>query len=131
VNRPSQKTQVTTSTYKRGLYQTFGSEEQPILQKKGDNLRIDWGYFYVASLQQGTKGFSRAAFAPDGDRVKQIEPTVAGLTLDLGMVKEQKSTHVLLAYDDEYSIVYFARKLRPYWRRKITKAEDLLERAEK
>ena len=36
----------------------------------------------------------------------------------------------MLAYDDEYSITYFRRNLRPYWRRDGAGADDLLRRAE-
>ncbi|MDQ3815572.1 MAG: DUF4965 domain-containing protein, partial [Armatimonadota bacterium] len=36
---------------------------------------------------------------------------------------------LLLAYDDEYSIVYFRHKLRPYWRRQGQSAADLLQAA--
>ncbi len=49
VNVPSQ--QVTASQYTNGglsLLKT-GTVAQPVLQKKGDNLRIDWGYVYVAA----------------------------------------------------------------------------------
>ena len=35
----------------------------------------------------------------------------------------------MLAYDDGYSIEYFNRKLRPWWRRNGAEANDLLRDA--
>src|SRR5665213_4273833 len=47
----------------------LGSQQQPVLQKDGDNLRIDWGYFYVAAASDsnarevaGSLNTSRSAF---------------------------------------------------------------------
>ena len=36
----------------------------------------------------------------------------------------------MLAYDDIYSITYFRKNLRPYWRRDGSGVSDLLRRAE-
>src|SRR5439155_1844617 len=105
----------------------MGSDEQPILQKKGDNLRIDWGHLYMVAKQSkggftdhadlGPQDFVRAS--KTGDFVRFFDDMIiAGGLLELAKIKERKSTHILLAYDDEYSIVYFGRKMRPYWRRK-------------
>ena len=58
VNVPSQE--VTGKKYEfAGLtVLKAGTKEQPVLQKKGDNLRIDWGYMYVASPKSaGTKQY--------------------------------------------------------------------------
>ena len=50
--------------------------------------------------------------AADDDRL------VMAFALDLGKVgAEPVSRHLLLAYDDLYSIEYFHHRLRPYWRR--------------
>ena len=52
------------------------------------------------------------------------------LVFDLGKVGGKPvSRHLMLAYDDVYSIEYFGTKLRPYWRRNGMEAADLLRTA--
>jgi Domain of unknown function (DUF4965)/Domain of unknown function (DUF1793)/Domain of unknown function (DUF5127)/Domain of unknown function (DUF4964) len=129
----------------------MGSREQPMLQKSGDNLRIDWGYLYVATLPYEdvrqvangraiarqdfqTAGVETAddAFAEHNPRVRYsaVRNPVLALSFDLGSVGSQsKSRYVMLAYDDLYSLEYFNRRVRPYWRRNGWEASDLLHAA--
>jgi hypothetical protein len=123
---------------------SIGSQDQPILAKQGDDLRIDWGYLYLAVSSAGEAATAlaggetcRARFAGDGslpDRddssaprnVRDLYP-VAAAAFDLGPVgPESVSRHLMLAYDDRFSIEYFHRRLRPYWRRGGKDAADLL-----
>jgi len=124
-----------------------GSQEQPVLAKSGDHLRIDWGYLYVAAelgqtpssaLQSSSvtrSQFIETGRLPDSDRismpmaVKEDAPVLAfSFALDkLSTVIRQR--YLILAYDDQYSIEYFQRKLRPYWRKDGATAQDLLDDA--
>jgi len=147
VNLPDQEVAWSRSTAGDLTALRVGSAAQPVLQAKGDDLRIDWGYAYAAAPKNEARGAIGPAAAlatafVDGGKlpaeddarqpraVKQDPPALA-FAFDLGKVgAESASRHVLLAYDDEYSITYFRRKLRPYWRRDGATAADLLKRAD-
>jgi glutaminase A-like protein/uncharacterized protein DUF5127/uncharacterized protein DUF4964 len=149
VNRPNQRV-VWSRGKPKGLdLLRIGTEEQPVLAKAGDNLRIDWGYLYVAkpavaageeaitSDQAARDGFAAAGDLPDVDDTRMPRPVsvdwpVLATTFDLGIVGTRPaSRHLLLAYDDLYSIQYFGRNLRPWWRRTGMQAEGLLQAAER
>jgi len=125
----------------------FGSKEQAVLHRAGDNLRIDWGYFYLAvPRQSGTEevmagdrtcreSFAQMGKLPDTDDLRMPRAAsdnwpVLACVFHLGDVTATPvSRHVLLAYDDLFSIEYFHRKLRPYWRRHGMEAPELLRTA--
>ncbi|HYA49281.1 MAG TPA: DUF5127 domain-containing protein, partial [Burkholderiales bacterium] len=126
----------------------IGSKDQPVLEKKGDDLRIDWGRLYLAvpkaeaaETAMAEADACRDLFAasgrlPDADDMEMPrragDETAAAAVLDFGTVGgTAASRHLILAYDDGFSIEYFYRKLRPYWRRTGWEARDLLAAAKK
>ncbi len=127
----------------------LGSQQQPVLEKSGDNLRIDWGHLYLAAphadgaasaltdAETGRRTFAVTGAVPDADRIDVARPAhdrwpVLACAFVLGRVGEEiVSRHALLAYDDIFSIEYFYRKLRPYWRRDGLDAGGLLAAAER
>ncbi len=148
VNEPSQRV-VWSREDQGGLtVLRIGSEEQPVLQKKGDDLRIDWGHVYAAAPKDQahaanagaracTQAFIRKGELPADEPATPRagggdDMPVSAFVFVLGDVgAAAASRHLLLAYDDEYSIEYFGHKLRPYWRRNGATAADLLRQAEK
>lgn len=127
---------------KNGIaYLKTGSREQDILAKKGDHVRIDWGYFYMAAPDAGIEYGVGAATDLRERFVKgeSIATTKEGIN-DSGMLalvrnfgdgKDAKGM-VMVGYDDQYSIQYFGENLRPYWNRKGDKTiESQFEAAEK
>ncbi len=127
----------------------IGTTAQPILGKHGDDLRIDWGYLYMsvpasanADQAMGDHDVCRSTFLKSGalpqtddlrmPRAARFHWPVLATTLTLGQVGQSAvSAHLLLAYDDLYSIELFQRRLRPYWRKDGAQIGDLLAAAEK
>ncbi len=123
----------------------MGSQEQPMLQKAGDDLRIDWGYLHLTSIQsaQGALGLNvelQTQFAMDGNLPKNdatemprhidSRPPYPAMAwaYDYGTVSQDtKSWQLVLAYDDGYSVEYMNRKLRPYWRKDGWTVADLIQ----
>ena len=48
VNTPDQEVNGSIDRYQDLVAAKIGSSEQPVLAKRGDDIRIDWGYLYVA-----------------------------------------------------------------------------------
>lgn len=123
----------------------IGSEEQAVLAKPGDDIRIDWGYFYAAAPKATVReqGFSapeglQQAFAKEGvvsTRLQRLSPApaaevAAAIVLNpLKVASAPVSQWLMVAYDDLYSIQYMKQNLRPWWRRHGWEAADLLTAA--
>ncbi|HNU31418.1 MAG TPA: DUF4965 domain-containing protein, partial [Sedimentisphaerales bacterium] len=123
-----------------------GSKDQPILAKRGDDIRIDWGYLYVAAPKSAVSsrafagrravqdGFTSDGLASvnDADMPTAADNLCAAVVLRADKVSKKPVTRwLVLAYDDLYSIQYMKKNLRPYWRRNGWEAADLLQAAAK
>jgi len=122
-----------------------GSRDQRVLNRPGDDLRIDWGYFHLAvpdnedarlavahdAMQQFVDSGSIPA-SDDMDMPLMPREGAAHLAVDLalGAATSPVSRHVLLAYDEQFEVEYLNRKLRPYWRRNGQTIRDALAAAE-
>ncbi|MEM7532773.1 MAG: DUF4965 domain-containing protein [Chloroflexota bacterium] len=123
----------------------MGSLEQPMLEKSGDDLRIDWGYLYTTSIQPAMSAlaldttmrtqFTQSGTLPTTDNSdmptavdnRPPHPAMAWAK-ELGSVDENRvSWQVILAYDDGFSVEYMYRRLRPYWRKDGVNASALVQ----
>lgn len=139
-NVPSQIMEADSGSTQELDFLKAGTTEQPILEKKGDNLRIDWGYMYVAAPKaaQVSQYVSSYAEAKENFVNGSIGPSVkSGKELMLNTVFPQQTVAentiehtILLGYDDLYSIQYFHENLRPWWNKDNTNSiEQELDKA--
>ena len=90
----------------------MGTKNQKILEKEGDDLRIEWGYFYLTS-----EGATDIFKGEDGMTYVSTELTVSSSAL------------ITFAYDDIVSIEYFHKPLKSYWNRNGATITDEIVKA--
>ena len=103
VNTPDQETVSERIESGKLVYLRAGTKSQEHFSGKGDDIRIDWGYFYLASEKKGTEA-------------KVLSDGMLSVTRDLGRTRKACGK-IMVGYDDVYSIRYFGEKMRPYWNR--------------
>ncbi|HYG35785.1 MAG TPA: DUF4965 domain-containing protein, partial [Clostridia bacterium] len=136
---------VTWSNAKFGSVRAMkvGSSEQAVLRRKGDAVRINWGYDYVAvpSSQKGKTAIgsadvvrqawgSKVAETVCKEAVEANKAPVLSVTFDLGKVSNKPvSRYLMLAYDDIYAAQYFRKNLKAYWKKDGDEIGDLLKKS--
>lgn len=93
----------------------IGSIDQPILAKSGDDIRIDWGYFYL-SIKDG-----RASIIESEDMT--YVNVIASMSID------GTPNIVAFSYDDFYSVEYFGKRIKSLWNQGNITILDAIEDA--
>lgn len=125
---------------------SVGSQEQRVLARSGDNLRIDWGYFHLAVPEDEHAALADASDAIESFRLLGTLPTADSLEMPkrpnegaahLAVLlaasvapSDSAEMHVLLSYTQGYAIEYLHRRLREFWQRNGQTVEQMLEAAE-
>lgn len=120
-----------------------GTDAQPVLQKKGDDRRIDWGYAYLATPQQKQydikltamqniindylkNGFFSSPYTDSSVLDKNVL-LATNISLFTGMNDYTNRAVIMFGYDDIYSIQYFNEDKEAWWKKNFKTMEDLLQ----
>lgn len=120
---------MTNSAYKQNgfVFEKKGTRGQPVLKRKGDDVRIDWGYVYLATAADpGTKlrGIDIKDFKPGTvpQRTDHCSLKITGGTVSGGTFEKT----IAIAYDDLYSIQYFGQNLQAWWKKNFSSTEEMI-----
>jgi hypothetical protein len=121
-------TQEVTASVQEGTGKTTikaGSSDQKILQKKGDDVRIDWGHLYISiqshqhpwkqdiSLEESRQGY----FEASGQNFLRGKKLRLNSRIALKIKPQPSEQIVAVGYDDIESVQYFNQNLKAWWKK--------------
>ncbi|MBN1985908.1 MAG: DUF4965 domain-containing protein, partial [Prolixibacteraceae bacterium] len=132
VNEINQEVTIDKGSINEISFLKAGTTEQPILGKKGDNLRIDWGYFYMAAnknsaLSSGIGNYfsAKQAFVENDTISAGPDELTAQMSKNMPVMffsenlkdvsTQAKKGYIMLGYNDIESIQYFGDNLKAWW----------------
>jgi hypothetical protein len=148
VNEINQEIEVSEGQTGSVGYLKAGTTSQRILEKAGDNVRIDWGYAYLSAalkkqsqLSIGEYSESKERFRTQGGVAKSSGRFTGKMTEampvmsyadDLDKISGKPvSGYIMIGYDDVASIQYFRKNLKAWWTQggKVTMDQALTKSA--
>lgn len=91
----------------------MGKGGQQVLNRSGDDVRIDWGYLYL-----GTRGNAVCG--------AEIRDDLYAVYTETAL---QNDCLFLIAYDDIYSLMYFGKPIKAYWKKDGKTIEEAISNA--
>ena len=124
---------------------SVGTRDQSVLNRSGDDLRVDWGYLHLAVPDDEPSSMAIATqpdrtFVENGtvSKVDVMDGPVAlnrsaprlAVVLPMGEVGPQPvSRHLLVSYTQNYAIQLLGQNLKPYWERNNKPVGEMLDEA--
>ncbi|MBV8388352.1 MAG: DUF4965 domain-containing protein [Mucilaginibacter sp.] len=140
VNKPIQEVTAESVDDNKLSILKAGTVDQPILKKKGDDLRIDWGYMYVAAPKSADVSqyisSEKEIGNPFGTKAGKSNEAIKGRELSLNTIlsfgnvgSAYAEKFIELGYDDLYAVEYFGTQLKPWWKNSGATIEQELNTA--
>ena len=134
VNEIDQEVKISKGATGNVMYLKTGTTSQRVLERTGDNVRIDWGYAYLAAAKTDHASFAIGDYARakesfvNGGSLVSTDSLVTGMKASMPVLSyvgrlgnnSDFSGYVMIGYDDISSVQYFGEDRPAWWKKNNT-----------